>query len=319
MLFVSAPIFAQPSFADQSFNVNNSKLDTDLDIARSRGSINRTDETQDFVQSVQSDSGFGFWNTFEYFTPSFTGEKWAKYLMMRIAKDLKNVIMLLAVVYLIISVFRILLSGGGEEDVKKWKTSIIWTSLGIVVMQSAYSFVNVLYDKNVNGQTALDFSDMILYPFIHLLQVLASFAFLAMAFFAFYKIVTAGGDEERVKWGKRTIIYAILGFLLIKLPETLIQVVYGKVNNCFLICKIEDPKISGTITVFTKIINYINGFLGLVIVILVLYAGFLVLTSGGDDEKMKKAKNIVKYIVIGVLLLVTSYILFRFFLASGGR
>lgn len=118
---------------------------------------------------------------------------------MRIAKDLKNVIMLLAVVYLVISVFRILLSAGGEEDVKKWKTSIIWTSLGIVVMQSAYSFVNVLYDKNVNGQTALDFSDMILYPFIHLLQVLASFAFLAMAFFAFYKIVTAGGDEERVK------------------------------------------------------------------------------------------------------------------------
>lgn len=94
---------------------------------------------------------------------------------------------------------------------------------------------------------------------------------------------------------------------------------YGKVNNCFLICKIEDPKISGTVTVFTKIINYINGFLGLVIVILILYAGFLVLTSGGDDEKMKKAKNIVKYIVIGVLLLVTSYILFRFFLASGAR
>lgn len=60
MLLVSAPIFAQPSFADQSFNVNNSKLDTDLDIARSRGSINRTDETQDFVQSVESDSGFGF-------------------------------------------------------------------------------------------------------------------------------------------------------------------------------------------------------------------------------------------------------------------
>lgn len=111
--------------------------------------------------------------------------------MMRIARDLKNAIMLIAIAYLILSVFRILVSGGSEEDIKKWKTSIIWTTLGIVVMQSSYSVVKLLFDKNVNANTALDFSKDVLMPFVHLLQVLASFAFLAMAFFAFYKIVTA--------------------------------------------------------------------------------------------------------------------------------
>lgn len=107
------------------------------------------------------------------------------------------------------------------------------------------------------------------------------------------------------------------------MPGLLIKSIYGeaKCERVLLvnICKIEDPNISKTITIFTDIVNYINGFLALVIIILILYSGFLVLTSGGDDEKMKKAKNIVKYVVIGVLLLVASYILFNFFLASGTK
>jgi hypothetical protein len=239
---------------------------------------------------------------------------------MNIAKDVKNVVILIAIVYLVIAVLRMLLSGGSDEDIKKWKTSIIWTSIGIIVMQSAFVFVNTLFDKNIDFRTAQNFSDKIIFPFTHLLEILASFAFLAMAFYAFYKIVTAGGDEERAKAGKQTIIYAIIGFLLIKLPGIFIKSIYGeaKCTNQLLfgICEIEDPQISETIKIFTTIINYVNGFLALVVIILIMYAGFLVLTSGGDDEKMKKAKNIVKYIIIGVLLLVSSYILFNTFLAS---
>ena len=105
------------------------------------------------------------------------------------------------------------------------------------------------------------------------------------------------------------------------LPGKLVQSIYGKASCdtpiLFSVCKIEDPNLSGFVSVFTSIINYVNGFLALVIVILILYAGFLVLTSGGDDEKVKKAKNILKYIVIGVVLLVSSYLLFNFFVLKG--
>ena len=77
-------------------------------------------------------------------------------------------------------------------------------------MQSAFVFVDTLYNKNVNGFTAMLFMDRLIYPFVHLLGMLASFAFLAMAFYAFYRIVTSAGDEEGVKAGKRTIIYALI-------------------------------------------------------------------------------------------------------------
>ena len=111
-----------------------------------------------------------------------------------------------------------LLSAGSDEDVKKWRTTILWTTIGIIVMQSAFVAVDTLFNRNITGFTAMLFADKLIYPFVHLLSILASFAFLAMAFFAFYRIVTAAGDEEAAKVGKRTIIYAILGFLIIKLP-----------------------------------------------------------------------------------------------------
>ena len=240
--------------------------------------------------------------------------------MITIARDLKNVMMLLAVVYLFIMVLKIIFSQGSEEDVKKWRGGIIYASLGIVVMQIAYVLVSTLYDRQVSGETAFDFLDKVVYPFVRMLELLASFAFLAMAFYAFYLIITAGGTEDKAKKGKQTIIFALIGFILIKIPRTLVESIYGRVQcdgGLFGICRVTSPNLNATVQIMTTAINYFNGFVGLITVLLIIYAGFLVLTGAGDEEKVKKAKAIVKYALIGVLLLVSSYALFNFFVLKG--
>ena len=88
-------------------------------------------------------------------------------------------------------VMKIIFSSGGEEDIKKLRMGITYVVLGIVVMQVSYIVIATLYDKKVTGATAQDLLDRVIYPFVHLLELLASFAFLAMAFIAFYQIVTA--------------------------------------------------------------------------------------------------------------------------------
>ncbi|MDD5197962.1 MAG: hypothetical protein PHN60_03840 [Candidatus Gracilibacteria bacterium] len=255
-----------------------------------------------------------------FFGGDLTGEKGAKYLMITIARDLKNVVTLLAVVYLFIMVIKIIFSGGSEEDVKKWRLGIIYTSIGIVVMQIAYTLIATLFDRQVSGVTAFDFLDKIIYPFVRMLELLASFAFLAMAFYAFYRIISAGGSDDKVKKGKQTIIFALIGFLLLKIPRVLVESIYGRAqcdSGLFGICQITSPDLGATVRIMTTAINYFNGFIGLITVILIIYAGFLVLTGAGDDEKLKKAKSIIKYALIGIFLLVTSYVLFNFFVLKG--
>ena len=256
-----------------------------------------------------------------FFWGELTGEKGAKYLLITIAQDLKNVVTLLAVVYLFIMVIKIIFSHGSDEDSKKWRLGILYTSLGIVVMQIAYVLITTLYDQKINGVTAFDFLEKIIYPFVRMLELLASFAFLAMAFYAFYLIITAGGADDKAKKGRQTIIFAIIGFLLIKVPRTLVESIYGRAE-CYgiifpQVCEPTGRNITATVQIMTKLINYFNGFIGIITVILIIYAGFLVLTGGWDDEKLKKAKSIIKYALIGIFLLVTSYALFNFFVLKG--
>ena len=59
--------------------------------------------------------------------------------------------------------------------------------------------------------------------------------------------------------------------------------------------------------VIGNIISVLLGLLGLVFLVLVVYAGFLYLTAQGEDAQVKKAKAILTKGVIGMMLAVGSY------------
>ena len=56
-----------------------------------------------------------------------------------------------------------------------------------------------------------------------------------------------------------------------------------------------------------KIIGILLGVLGLVFLVLVVYAGFLYITAQGEDAQIKKAKAILVKAMIGMVLIVSSY------------
>jgi predicted permease len=56
-----------------------------------------------------------------------------------------------------------------------------------------------------------------------------------------------------------------------------------------------------------KIIAIALGFLGIILVILFIYGGFLWMTAGGNEEQIKKAKNILKNATIGLIITATAY------------
>jgi Type IV secretion system pilin len=248
-------------------------------------------------------------------------------LFMAIAFNIKNLFIAIAVIFLIIGVIKLLFSSGGDEDVKKWKSNIIWVSIGVVVMQMAFSIWHtlVIRDPSTPIWSALwwEMWTSIIRPLIGIIYMLASFGFIAMMFYAFYTIVTGWGDEEKLKKGKSTVIYAGIGYLLIRLPEAIVRAIYGspscKTVGLFEVgnCEIKNHDLGESLKIIGTIFNYFNTFLTIICVFLVIYAGWLVFISGGDEEKLKKAKHIVLYIIIGLLILVSSHAIFQFFILKG--
>lgn len=59
--------------------------------------------------------------------------------------------------------------------------------------------------------------------------------------------------------------------------------------------------------VIGKIINGFLGLLGVVFLVLMVYAGFLWMTAGGKEEKVETAKSIIKNSIIGLVLVLAAY------------
>ena len=129
------------------------------------------------------------------FSVSNWWEKWILNSIIRIARDLKNLFFLIAWVYFLILVVKLLFAEKTEEEVSKFKNWIIWISIWIVITQLAYYFINVLFDQEITNELSANFIKIIIEPLIWLLQTLASFFFIAIMIFSFYKMVTSNWDE----------------------------------------------------------------------------------------------------------------------------
>jgi len=248
------------------------------------------------------------------------GERWLYNTLIRFARDLKNIFFVLATIYFLIICLKLIFAWNTEEEVWKFKKWIIWITVGLIVMQIAFAFTQILFDQWVSAALWGTLLENLVLPMIALIQTLASIFFIAVAIFAFYQLVTANGNEEAIKSWKMTIFYALIGFLIVKIAQTIVESFYGRVNcsawwarvwetNC-----VNVSQMSEWIQLIIKIINFLNSFIAIVVLIMIIYAGAQILLSAGDEEKIKKWKQSLIYIAIGLFILAVNFLIVTFFL-----
>jgi hypothetical protein len=57
------------------------------------------------------------------------------------------------------------------------------------------------------------------------------------------------------------------------------------------------------------IITYLMGLVGILAVAALVWGGIMYMTSAGSEERVKQAKNIITYAIIGLVVAVLSYII----------
>ena len=67
-----------------------------------------------------------------------------------------------------------------------------------------------------------------------------------------------------------------------------------------------------------SMVNYFIGFLGFLATIAFIYAGVLWVVSGGNEEMITKAKKIMTYSALGILVVIMSFSIVRFITSSAG-
>ena len=71
-------------------------------------------------------------------------------------------------------------------------------------------------------------------------------------------------------------------------------------------------------TIIENIVRIVLGFIGIVFIIILLYGGVIWMTSGGDDEKVAKAKKTIINAIIGLIIILLSNTIVRFIVGAVG-
>ncbi|MEK7524108.1 MAG: hypothetical protein AAB588_03695, partial [Patescibacteria group bacterium] len=66
---------------------------------------------------------------------------------------------------------------------------------------------------------------------------------------------------------------------------------------------------TGLRDIVLTIVNFFLTFLGLLAVVMVIYGGFLYVSSAGNEESVGKAKKILLYAGLGIIVIIVSFAL----------
>jgi PKD repeat protein/type IV secretory pathway VirB2 component (pilin) len=189
----------------------------------------------------------------------------------------------------------------------------------------------------------------------YLLSFLGIIAVTAIIYYGFLLVVSAGNDEQ-VSTAKRGIVWTLLGILLILLSWVITQFVFdifaddqtaSSSSSSSLIAGLLiettqaatapdpcpdssctnvidhnklDPGLTpgGLRETILQIVNYFLSFTGIIAVTGVIYCGFLLITSLGNEEQIATAKRGIIWIVLGILVILLSWTFVNFIFGATG-
>lgn len=287
-----------------------------------------------WLNFLQTDASININNEKKYFENLWKEEKFIKIwddsrqFAIDIANNIIDIFFIIAIIYFFILVIKLIVSSDADEEHNNFKKWFIWISIWLMVMQMARVYVNSIYLWNniqENSSSSLIISadliiNNIIKPLTSFLETWASFLFVMIAIYAFYKLISSNGDDEAAKTWKMMIFYSICGFIIIKVASTLVKSVYWECNTTSLwtiftkwSCN-HTANVEWIIWIITNIINWINSFIWIWIVIMIIYAWLQLIFSNWDEEKINSWKKSLFYIFIWLGILVMNYLILTFFL-----
>lgn len=263
----------------------------------------------DAGKSIQ-DSSIAIW----------TGGDWMTQITeksINLLRSLKYVFMWIFVIFMVYNWVQMILSMGTDDDaLSKSKRQIWYGMLGLLFINipgEIYTAFNKENPGSIGGSTSgaswdnppTDsawnlFVDMFSFGYtindniIWFLKVLIAIIAISAIIMAAIKIMTAGGEEDKVKEGKSKIAWSVIWLLTVPFIELW--------RNFAFTGKVEAGK-----NLFETVANLTLFFAGPVAIIFLTLAWYYFITSAGDEEKIKKAKHIVTNTLIATVILLASY------------
>lgn len=166
---------------------------------------------------------------------------------------------------------------------------IIINSIGLAIgmnNNSDFNNTNCVYETCVNGNAIANIINWVI--------GIAGFVAAIYVVIGGIGYITSSGDSSKLQKSKNTILYSLIGLGIVGI--SLIISNYGReiINSANQGDDISVPIVA--------LLNSVIGFLGVVALAFVIKGGFGYVTSTGDANKLKNAKDTILYACIGLII-----------------
>ena len=231
----------------------------------------------------------------------------------------------LAAAYLVWSGFLLVSSSGEAQETEVAKRSIVWSFLALMLMLSLdtilqdilygggeIGFGEILQVSDNNNFAALDGASLFISNFAAWLEALFAVLVVVMVVVSGWRMVAAMGEEEEITKQKSVLFWlamAVVVFLFnnIAIEQVLYPWAIGPSSEGNNVVANFSPNAAAGVAEITAFLFYMLTFLGVVAVLVALYAGARLIMAFGDEEGQEAAKKTLVGAGIGIVVVLSSF------------
>lgn len=254
-----------------------------------------------------------------------TGTAVAKNLVGKLVDNTRYIVGTIAVLLIIISGVKLITAGGNEEVFTKQSTALVFGIVGLFVIGLAGEIAEIfsperggfLRDPNVAIQKSRLFNRTAEIIITFIKYIVGSVAVLFVVRNGL-RLVLLGGNEEEVAKDKKNIFYGMLGLIVILISNPIVNKVFFKIDTSKYpgleaVQPGVDPKrLVGEIAGMTNVVAAIAGPFALLSLVA---GGLMYILAGGEEEKIGKAKKIIMWSLIGLVIIYGAFAIVSTFVA----
>ncbi len=185
-----------------------------------------------------------------------------------------------------------------EEKMEEGRKSLGTTIMGIILINLTYAFVNIFWG---NGSGRIENGAQILngeiLGLVSWIQVIVGVLAVAVLVISGFKAIASFGKDDAWDDLKKAIIGVIVGILLIVFDSVIISAIGADGN--------ASP--TAIVHMIISIVRDLLGYLALIAVIMIIYAGVMMIVTLGNEDQYGKSKALIVRVLIGLVIIMFSY------------
>jgi type IV secretory pathway VirB2 component (pilin) len=141
--------------------------------------------------------------------------------------------------------------------------------------------------------------------------ILAGWIALFFILYGGFLFITGGGNASQVEKARKSIFNAVIGLVISMGAIAITNLIFGSLASSTVVNSYGVQEINSD-DLLRNVINLVYYVAGIVAVIVIIIAGIMYSTSVGDSGRITRAKNMILYSVIGLVILIAAFAITQF-------